>query len=228
MIADAAEFFFGRGVRYTALPEVRLKDRQGRKAGNIDYVLVSHDDRGRILDFGSLEVQAVYISGTISGAFDTYMEDQNPNFDWSGAKNYPNPDYLSSSTKRLIPQMLVKGGIFKQWGKKQAVAVQKAFFDTLPNLKTVAPDGADLTWFIYDLSLSSDGLRYELNLVQTAYTSYQQSLEKFIFPEADDLNKFTTELQKALDAKLKGKSIAEIPLLAEDTEAEDSEDDDTV
>ena len=66
MIADAANFFFGEDALYMPLPEVRLKDKRGRKAGNIDYVLVKHDDRGRILDFASLEVQSVYISGTNS------------------------------------------------------------------------------------------------------------------------------------------------------------------
>lgn len=228
MIADAAEFFFGRGVRYTALPEVRLFDKNKRKAGNIDYVLVSHDERGRILDFASLEVQAVYISGTISGAFTTYMEDQYPNFDWTGVKNYPHPDYLSSSTKRLVPQMLVKGGIFKQWQKKQAVAVQKAFFETLPVLQPVPREQSDLAWLIYDLVLTADESKYELTHVETVYTNYQDSVEKFIFLEADDIKKFTEKLQTALDSKLEGRSTSEIPLLAEDTEAEDSEEDETI
>lgn len=228
MIADAAEYFFGRGVRYTALPEVRLTDKDKRSAGNVDYVLVSHDERGRILDFASLEVQAVYISGTIRGAFDTYMENQDPSFDWAGAKNYPNPDYLSSSGKRLIPQMLTKGSIFGQWKKKQAVAVQKAFFDTLPKLQPVTQDQADLAWLIYDLILTPDGSRYELTHVQTMYTNYEKSIEKFVFREADDIIKFTKQLQKALDSKLQGKPISEIPLLAEDNEAEESEEDETV
>jgi len=54
MIADAAQFFFGENALYMALPEIRLNDNKGRKAGNIDYVLVEHDDRGRILNFASL------------------------------------------------------------------------------------------------------------------------------------------------------------------------------
>lgn len=37
---DAAAFFFGENVRWTSLTEVRLPDKYGRSAGNIDIVLV--------------------------------------------------------------------------------------------------------------------------------------------------------------------------------------------
>src|SRR4051794_17057316 len=60
---DAAGFFFPRGAMWTSLVEVRLRDVDGLSAGNIDIVLVAYDDRGKIIDFGSCEVQAVYISG---------------------------------------------------------------------------------------------------------------------------------------------------------------------
>lgn len=223
MIADAAEIFFGKGVLYTSLPEVRLVDKNGRKAGNIDYVLVRHDERGRILDYASLEVQSVYISGTIKGAFDTYMEDQNPDFEWVNVRNYPNPDYLSSSTKRLIPQMLVKGGIFRHWGRRQAVAVQASFFNTLPKLAVAPVEEADLAWLLYDLILAPDGLRYNLTHIDTVYTRYDNALKEFIEPQPDDEEKFLTGLQKAVHAKISGKSTTEVDILGEDNEAEDDQ-----
>jgi len=40
--------------------------------------------------------------------------------------NYPRPDYLSSSRKRLAPQLIFKGGIINAWGKKTAVALLAA------------------------------------------------------------------------------------------------------
>ncbi|MBC3540680.1 NotI family restriction endonuclease [Rufibacter sediminis] len=207
MIADAAKFFFGSTSSYLSLSEVRLFDKNGRKAGNIDYVLILHDDRGRIIDFASLEVQAVYISGTIRGAFETFMEDQNPDFEWRGV-NYPRPDYLSSSNKRLIPQMLTKGGIFRQWGKKQAVAVQTRFFDTLPNLVEVDPAEADLAWLLYDLLPEESTQLYKLTLNRTVYTKYDTSLFKFTSPEAGDMAEFMVGLQKTVDAKLNGRPSA--------------------
>ncbi len=59
---DAASFFFDDGTAWSSLTEVRLNDANGKSAGNIDIVLVAYDNNGKILDFGALEIQAVYIS----------------------------------------------------------------------------------------------------------------------------------------------------------------------
>jgi hypothetical protein len=55
------------------LTEIRLKDGNDLSAGNIDVVLVAYDARGQLLDFGSLEVQSVYISGNVRNPFYHYM-----------------------------------------------------------------------------------------------------------------------------------------------------------
>jgi hypothetical protein len=62
---NAANFFFRNQANWTSLTEVRRKDANGQSAGNIDVVMVSCDDRGRVVDFGAVEVQAVYISGKV-------------------------------------------------------------------------------------------------------------------------------------------------------------------
>jgi len=117
---DAASFFFPEGVSWSSLTEVRLNDAAGKSAGNIDVVLVAYDGHGRVFDFGALEIQAVYISGNVRDPFEHFM--QNPkergNMDWSTQPNYPRPDYLSSSRKRLAPQLLFKGGILHSWKKR--------------------------------------------------------------------------------------------------------------
>jgi len=43
------------------LIEVRLPDAHNKSAGNIDVVLVAYDEHEKVIDFGALEVQAVYI-----------------------------------------------------------------------------------------------------------------------------------------------------------------------
>ncbi len=96
---NAATFFFGNQANWTFLTEARLKDANGQSAGNIDVVLVSYDDRGRVIDFGAVEIQAVYISGNVRKPFETYMSNPQDweNIDWSRlADYYPTPDYLSS------------------------------------------------------------------------------------------------------------------------------------
>jgi hypothetical protein len=151
--ADAAEFFFPADVSWTSVVEVRVQDKHGRVAGNVDLVLVSYDESGRLLDFGSVEVQAVYISGNVRNPFEYYMQSPTTRFNmnWTeqgSNEHYPRPDYLSSSRKRLAPQLIYKGGIFHAWGKKQVVAVDSNFFNTLPQIDEVDPREAEMAWMI--------------------------------------------------------------------------------
>jgi len=192
MAEHSAEFFFSSEYRWTTLTEVRLVDRNRKSAGNIDVVLVSYDDRGRVVDFGALEVQAVYISGNIRNPFEYYMRNpsNNINMDWSKRPNYPRPDYLSSSRKRLAPQLIYKGGILKTWSKKIAVALNKGFYDTLPSLKAVPKADADIAWLIYDLKVNEVTKRYNLVKENTIYTKFEDSLITITRSQAGSVDDF--------------------------------------
>jgi hypothetical protein len=65
IVSEAASFFFSQTSRWMPLPEVRLKDANGKSAGNVDFVIVEYDKKGRVCNFGALEIQSVYISGNI-------------------------------------------------------------------------------------------------------------------------------------------------------------------
>jgi hypothetical protein len=196
IVADAAQFFFPRGTRHVALTEVRLNDVHGKSAGNIDIVLVALDEQNQIIDFGALEVQAVYISGNVSNAFKEYMKDPvaNCSMEWP-SKNYPTPDYLSSSRKRLVPQMIYKGGILNKWGKKMAVAVHRAFFDQLPTLKEVDQTEAEIAWFVYDLKYDTAIDRYKLERAEVKYTKFRDALDTIATPEPGNINGFLSYLE---------------------------------
>lgn len=200
----AASFFFPKGANFTSLAEVRLNDKYGKAAGNIDIVLVSYDETGRIADFGSLEVQAVYISGTISTPFNHYMSDptKQAHFDWRKHENYPRPDYLSSSRKRLAPQLIYKGGILHAWHKKMAVAVDSQFFATLPPMEQVDPGDAELVWLVYDLKLNPVDNQRHLVLAQAVYTRFLPALDRITRSEAGDVQSFVDLLQAKLDEVL--------------------------
>jgi hypothetical protein len=206
IISDAASFIFDSKLNWTHVGEVRLNDRYGKSAGNIDYVLVAYDDKGRVLDFGSLEVQAVYISGNLTGPFSAFIEDPSQEFTWNQAFKYPKPDYLSSSRKRLVPQIIAKGSILKQWGKKQAVALQSAFYDTLPALPEVDKSESDFAFFLYDLIPIDLENRLELKLSKVIYTKFVNALEQIAKFEAGPISDFTEVIQKKLDAKRSGYS----------------------
>lgn len=200
----AADFFFPKDTSWSSLTEVKLRDYYGKSAGNIDVVLVAYDDQGKVCDFGSLEIQAVYISGNVRDPFKYYMSDckANAKMDWTSESKYPRPDFLSSSRKRLVPQLLFKGEIFHQWKKKMAVALDKSFFETLPELKEVDRDEAEIAWLVYDLELNSKNTCYTLVHNKTVYTKFMDSINAIARPRVGDMSKFMSYLQTKVDKKL--------------------------
>ena len=124
--------------------------------------------------------------------------------DWSTQPNYPRPDYLSSSRKRLVPQLLFKGGILNSWRKKTAVALNKSFFDTLPRLTRVPKDKADIAWLIYELQLTTaDGeQRYKLTKIDEVFTEFAPSLLSISTPVPGQMMDFVKLLQERLDEQL--------------------------
>lgn len=207
---DAAEFFFPDATSWTSLTEIRLNDANGKSAGNIDVILVSFDADGQLLDFGALEVQAVYISGNIRNPFAHYMRDPEANaqMDWQGEKNYPRADFLSSSRKRLAPQLIYKGGILHSWGRKMAVAVDKAFFETLPDLPQVEANQADVAWLVYDLQENTQTRRYQLTRTQTVYTQFTPALLRLTNPEPGPEEPFRQLLQRKLREKQRTENLS--------------------
>ena len=211
----SADFFFPSDTSWTSIAEVNLADASGKTAGHIDIVLVSYDHRGKVLDFGALEVQAVYISGNIRRPFEYYMENpiERQEMTWRGKPHYPKPDYLSSSRKRLIPQILYKGGILKSWGKKQAVALQKSFYKTLPEMPTVSEDRADIAWLVYDLEKDNNN-SYNLVHCETVYTEFTPAMNKITKPTPGEIGDFMELLQGKLDEQL-GDNPPDAPTLTD-------------
>lgn len=201
IVSDAAAFVLEGEKSWTHFGEVNLRDKHGKSAGKIDYVLVSYDDKGRVTNFGSLEVQSVYISGNLTGPFEAYMESPSESFIWDKALKYPKPDYLSSSRKRLIPQVVAKGTILKQWNKKQAVALQSSFYETLPKMIEVDRKKADFAFFLYDLNYENKRREFNLKKQNVIYTRFENVLEQIAKFDAGPIENFTKELQSKLDKK---------------------------
>jgi len=205
---DAASFLFKEKTNWSTLTEVRLNDSLGKSAGNIDVVLVAYDDNGKVYDFGALEIQAVYISGNVREPFEYFMDDpvNRASMNWSKEPNYPRPDYLSSSRKRLVPQLLFKGGILHSWQKKIAVALNKSFFSTLPKLKRVSKSKADIAWLIYDLELTTgkgqESERYTLKKVDEVFTEFEPALLSITTPTPGKVEDFINLLQEKLDDQI--------------------------
>lgn len=200
-LADAGAFFFS-GRRFVALTEVRLNDHLGKSAGNIDVVLAVLDEEQNVIDFGAIELQAVYISGNVGAAFAHYMQNPSANYrmEWP-RKNYPSPDYLSSSRKRLVPQLMFKGGILHSWKKKIAVVVHKAFFNQLPHLTDVDSSEADIAWLVYDLQRDPTTDRFIQTKAFTKYTKFEAALNAIAVPVIGEMDSFVQHLEKRIKNK---------------------------
>ena len=201
----ASQFFFAKGIEWTALKEVRLKDSEGRSAGNIDIVLVAHNKEGKVLDFGSIEIQSVYVSGNIRKPFDKFISDpiKNELMDWSNKSNYPRPDYLSSSRKRLIPQLIYKGLILKSWRKKQIVVIDKSFYKKIPIKASSNKYYADMCWLIYEHLLSEKTNKFEIQLFKKIYENFEESIKRITTPTGGSIEDFVAELEKKLGQEIK-------------------------
>jgi hypothetical protein len=128
---------------------------------------------------------------------------KNAGMDWTSEENYPRPDFLSSSRKRLAPQLIFKGGIINAWGKKSAVALNKSFFNTLPKLPEVPKAEADIAWLIYDLKQPTNaGSHYELFRERTVYTRFEPALNQITKSRPGKMEDFLRQLQTKVDEKL--------------------------
>jgi hypothetical protein len=167
------------------------------------------------MDFGALEVQAVYISGNVRRPFEKYMEApaKNDRMNWRTEVNYPHPDFLSSSRKRLAPQLLYKGGIIHAWGKKTAVALDSHFFATLPRLKEVPLAKAEMVWLVYDLVYEPSTKTNRLVRSKTVYTQFESALVTITKSEPGSVDDFIAVLQDKLDEKLEDNNPPDAPTL---------------
>ncbi len=122
-----------------------------RHAGKIDLV-VANEQRGDLRWFG-LEIQAVYFSGAgMRGEFEALRDNQDPTPPFPvGIRR---PDWRSSSAKRLMPQLQVKGPTLRRWHSKIAVAVDRPFFRSLGGPSDNSSqdlDAGDVIWLVPEL-----------------------------------------------------------------------------
>ena len=119
----------------------------GRPAGRVDLVIAQDGDAS---SWFGLEIQAVYFSGNgMQADFELLLDnaDETP----PEPTALRRPDWRSSSAKRLMPQLQVKGPTLRRWGTKLAVAVDRPFFDAVGG-PTGTPsqdlNDGDIVWLV--------------------------------------------------------------------------------
>ncbi len=159
IFVDVAKAAFGSGRKIAVRPELRiLRKENGKKAGKVDYIIAALDEQGKPTDFCALEVQAVYVSGnSYYPMFREFLATGIPPREQRGM------DWLSSR-KRLIYQLNLKVPVFRRWGKKFFVAVDKQFFNALPTMRRVTDiENSEVTWVVYDFKRRDEGARFSIS-----------------------------------------------------------------
>lgn len=129
------------------------------------------------MNWCALEIQAVYFSGNAMNAeFQAYNDDA---VNWVifpvGRRR---PDYRSSGPKRLMPQLQIKVPTLRRWGKKMAVVVDRAFFDSIGEMDKVADiSNADIAWFIVRFEEVEGRKRARIVRDEVRYTTLERSVE---------------------------------------------------
>lgn len=167
----------------------------GDDVGRIDMVLVStQTPKEAPMQWAALEIQAVYFSGNaMKGEFEAFNDDA---VDWvifpAGRRR---PDYRSSGPKRLMPQLQIKVPTLRRWGKKMAVVVDRAFFDSIGEMDNVADiSNADIAWFIVRFEEVEGQKRTRIVRDEVRYTTLERSVEGLTGGKPVPLHEFETRI----------------------------------
>jgi hypothetical protein len=150
----------------------------GDDVGRIDMVLVSSKNSATSrIEWGALEIQAVYFSGSAMLAeFKAYADDS---CDWvifPAAKR--RPDYRSSGPKRLMPQLQIKVPTLRRWGRKMAVVVDQSFFDSIGEMDDVQHiSNSDIAWFTVGYEEVANSKQMRLTIKNIRYTTLERAVE---------------------------------------------------
>lgn len=170
-------------------------DTASGDVGRIDLVLVHPGLEP--LRWCAVEMQAVYFSGSaMTREFTRDFLGEGVPFP---AANH-RPDYRSSSTKRLMPQLQIKVPTLRRWGKKTAVVVDEAFFSSLGKMDDVSDaSNADIAWFVVSLTRGKGVARLER--ASCRFTTLERAVEGLTAGLPVSLTQFESTIREKLGGR---------------------------
>lgn len=166
------------------------------EVGRIDNVLVN--ERKDALKWCALEMQAVYFSGgKMAGDFKVMRTWTGPGLPFPSKQR--RPDFRSSGPKRLMPQLQIKVPTLRRWGKKMAVVVDKAFWESLGSMqRTSHISNADIVWFVATYEAPANGC-YRLKSHEAVYTTLEDAVSGLTGGTPVSLEQFEHAIREKLE-----------------------------
>ena len=94
-----------------------------------------------------------------------------------------------------MPQLQIKVPTISRWGKKMAVVVDKAFWESLNEMREVKDlSNAEIVWFIVAFTESRDG-RFSLRRHEVHYTTLSHAVEGLTGGTPMSLESFENEIR---------------------------------
>jgi hypothetical protein len=163
--------------------------------GKIDEVLVNAEDGA--LRWCALEFQAVYFSGlSMENDFKVMREWSGPGVPFPEVQR--RPDFRSSGPKRLMPQLQIKVPTISRWGKKMAVVIDRAFWDSLSEMREVKDlSNCEIVWFVVSFAPAKAG-RFALQRHETHFTTLDNAVEGLTGGTPMSLDRFEQQIRARL------------------------------
>lgn len=175
---------------------VEPDEEGGDFIGRIDSVIV-HPDRDPI-NWCALELQAVYFSGmAMNREFTLLAEQEYEALPFPAA--HRRPDWRSSGPKRLLPQLQTKVPTIRTWGKKMAVVIDEAFFNSLVGLEREKHlSNAEIAWFVVGYDAVPRG--WKLSKREVVFTKLDSSVKALTGGVPLSKERFEDQLRTKLSA----------------------------
>jgi hypothetical protein len=175
--------------------------------GRIDNVLVHPSQTP--LNWCALELQAVYFSGGKMRKEFQMLKDWTQNT-MPFPAGHRRPDWRSSGPKRLLPQLQTKVPTIRTWGKKMAVVIDEAFFESLIGLDAEKHlSNAEIAWFVVKYDLTDDG--WQLKPRKVVYTRLDSSVKALTGGLPLSKEQFEQQLRSKLATAHLGHPLTEKP-----------------
>lgn len=153
----------------------------GDDVGRLDMILIDTNTRSEDeLRWVAAEIQAVYFSGremaTEFKAIAHHFAKGGNGLIWP--TEIRRPDYRSSGVKRLMPQLQIKVPTLRRWGKKMAVLIDEAFFQSLGRMEPIDDlSNADIAWFRVTFSYDPATRRFQIKRGKVLLTTLEESVK---------------------------------------------------
>ncbi len=167
-------------------------DEDADAVGKIDRILVN--PAGDTLKWCALEMQAVYFSGkSMENDFRLMRTWEGPGLLFPQV--HRRPDFRSSGPKRLMPQLQIKVPTISRWGKKMAVIIDKAFWQSLREMREARDlSNAEIAWFVVSFSETVNS-RLALQRHEVHFTTLSNAVEGLTGGTPMSLENFENEIR---------------------------------